>query len=879
MATSRSATKALPTGTVTFLFTDIEGSTRLLEALGDRYESLFADHCRIIRGAIAAGGGTEVNTEGDAFFAVFPAADGAVKATVEAQRGLARHEWPEGSTVRVRMGLHTGEGRLGGSDYLGIDVHRAARIAGAGNGGQVLVSDATRALVENAVPEGITLRDLGAHRLKDLARPEHIYQLQIEGLSADFAPIRTLDAHPNNLPLQLTSFVGRDAEIAVVRDLVQQERLVTLTGPGGTGKTRLALQVAAERLGDHPDGVFFVELAPITDPALVASAIAAALGIREAVGRSLEQTLREELRDKAMLVVLDNFEQVIDAAPLVGQLLATAARLRVLVTSRAVLHVQGEREYPVPPLRIPDPAELPSLEALSGYEAVTLFVERAMSIQPDFAVTNTSAAAVAEIVARLDGLPLAIELAAARTRVLTPQAILARLGSRLAFLGGGARDLPARQQTLRHAIDWSYELLAAPEQGLLRRLAVFAGGASLEAVEPICRPSELGIDVLDGLSNLVEQSLLRRGEDLEAEPRFEMLETIREYAAERLQASGEAQELAERHARHFLAVAEAAEPDLTRDPQAIARIDRDHDNFRTALRWAIDRGDSEVGFGLAFALWRFWHQRAHLAEGRDWFERILALPGAERRTLARARGLTGAAGIAYWQNDYAAAGAWYDEAESIFRELDDKPGLADALYNTASMAALAGDVPGAMDRFREGADIARQLGDDHEVMRFVGAEGYAAFMTDDFDSARSLLNESLALAQRTEDKFAIGGAHHTVGQVARMQGRLDDAAVEYRDSIRTLHELGDAASLTEPLQGLAAVLIDQGRAEVGVRLLAANAAIRERIGGGPPPEWLRLGDPLARARENLGEEAYATAWEMGKAVTVDEAVSLALSAD
>jgi len=874
---NRTLRQALPTGTVTFLFTDIEGSTKLLQALGDRYAALLADHCRIMRDAIAKGGGTEVNTEGDAFFAVFPSADRAVEATADMQRQLAAHAWPEGTTLRVRMGLHTGDGRLGGTDYVGLDVHRAARIAGAGNGGQVLISDATRALAEPDLPEGVRLRDLGAHRLKDLARPERIYQLEIAGLPSDFAPIRTLDSHPNNLPLQLTSFIGRDNEIARVRELVDQVRLVTLTGPGGTGKTRLALQVAAERLGEHVDGVFFVELAPITDPELVPSAIAAALRIREAVDRPLLETLKDDLRDKALLLVLDNFEQVADAAPVVTELLSSSPKLRVLVTSRAILHVQGEREFPVPPLRIPDPASLPSLEALSQYEAVTLFVERAMALRPDFTVTNDSVAALAEIVARLDGLPLAIELAAARTRILSPQAILARLGSRLAFLGGGARDLPARQQTLRGAIDWSYELLNPAEQVLLRRLSVFAGGASLEAIEAVCDPSALRIEALEGLTALVDQSLLRRAEASSDEPRFEMLETIREFAAEQLNASDEAARLMQQHAAHFTRVAEARAPELTRGAEAGDALSKDIDNLRAALQWALETGSLDVGFRLAHDLWRFWQQRAQLREGRSWFDRLLAAPGAEARTIARANGLTGAAGIAYWQNDYAAASTWYAEAESIFRELDDKPGLMDALYNTASMAALAGDVQQALAIFAEGEGIARALGIDEEVMRFVAAEGYGAFMTNDLAKARPLLEESLGIAEQTGDRFAIGGGHHMVAQVARLEKRYEDATDHYRQAIQALHGLGDVASMTEPLQGLAGVLIARGENERGVRLLAANTAIRERIGGGPPPEWLRLGDPLSAAREQLGAEVFDAAWLAGLALSPDEAVAEALA--
>ncbi len=777
----------LPTGTVTFLFTDIEGSTRLVQDLGDRYRDLLADHCRIIRDAILRAEGTEVGTEGDSFFAVFPSASRAIAATVEAQRALADHDWPD-----VRMGLHTGEGKLGGDNYIGIDVHRTARIAAAGHGGQVLLSESTRALVEQALPGSVRLRDLGAHRLKDLAHSEHLYQLEIEGLPAEFPALRTLDARPNNLPIELTSFVGREVEIAEVGELLDRAHLVTLTGPGGTGKTRLSVQVAAERLTRYADGAFFVELAPITDPGLVASAIGSALGVRESTDRPLIDTLKEAVREKELLLVLDNFEQVAGAAPLVTDLLSGAARLRIMVTSRALLHVHGEHEYPVPPLRVPDPASLPPLEALSHFEAVALFIDRAQAARADFTVTNESAPAVAEIVSRLDGLPLAIELAAARTKILSPTAIIGRLGSRLAFLAGGPRDLPARQQTLRHAIDWSYELLPNQEQALLRRLAAFVGGCTLEAVDAVCVPAELDLDALDGIAALVDQSLVRRDEAVHGEPRFLMLETIREYALERLAESGEAPDVRSRHARYFLEVAEAAEPELTSSPEAIDLVGHDHDNLRAALSWAIEAGDAELGLRLGFALWRFWHLRSHLREGRQWLEQVLALAGAAGRNAARAKGLTGAAGIAYWQNDYAAAGAWYEEAESILRELGDRRGLADALFNTASMAAIAGDMDMAMARFREGGAIARDIGDDRLVMQFLEAEGYGAFMVDDLATARPLLEETLEMAERLGVRFSIAGGHHTVAQVARLDGRLADAARHYRAAIEIMHELGDA---------------------------------------------------------------------------------------
>jgi predicted ATPase/class 3 adenylate cyclase len=866
--------KAFPTGTVTFLFSDIEGSTRLVQALGERYGEVLAEHCRIMRQAIGEAGGIEVGTEGDSFFAVFTSAPAAVAATAAAQRGLTAQAWPDGAEVRVRMGLHTGEGMLGGDNYMGLDVHRAARIAAAGHGGQVVISEATRSLVDRL--PGANFRDLGAHRLKDLANPEHLFQIDIAGLPSDFPALRSLDARPNNLPVQLTSFVGREAEIAAAGDLLERARLVTLTGPGGTGKTRLALQIAAEGLTSYADGAFFVELAPITDWRLVPSAIASALDVREAADRPLIEALKETLRDRQLLLVLDNCEQVADAGPFVADLLSAAPRLRVLATSRAVLHVRGEHEYEVPPLRIPDPAHLPSAEAVSQYEGVALFVERAIAARADFLVTNDSAPAIAEIVARLDGLPLAIELAAAKVKLFGPEAILGRLGSRLTFLTGGTRDLPARQQTLRQAIDWSYDLLAASESALLRRLAVFVGGCGLDSVEAVCRPGELGLGALEGVTGLIDQSLIRREEGAHGEPRFVMLETIREYASERLIESGEASELRGQHADHFLTLAEAAEPELTRSPEAIDRVDHDHDNFRAALSWMIETDSGEIGLRLGFALWRFWQQRGHLREGREWFDRLLALPSASARTAARAKGLTGAAGIAYWQNDYDAAQAWYAEAEAIIRELGDRAWLTDALYNTATVSMLRGDVATVEVKFGEGMAIARELNDEAIIARFLAAAGYLAFMGDDLAKARTLLEESLTLAERMGDRMAIAVGHHTVAQVARLDGRFEDATAHYRDALRFGQELGDAASMSEPLQGLAAVAVATGDPERGVRLLAANDAIREQLGGGPPPEWLRLGDPLADARHSLGAEAYQRAWESGRELSVDEAVALAM---
>ncbi len=455
----------LPTGTVTFLFTDIEGSTSLLQQMGESYANILTEHCQLLRTAFHAHRGHEVDTQGDAFFVAFARASDAVSAAVAAQRALATQSWPQGVAMRVRMGLHTGEPSLVSEGYVGLDVHYAARLMSAAHGWQVLLSQTTRDLVEHDLPEGVSLRDLGEHRLKDLQRPSRLYQLVIADLPAEFPPLKTLDVCFNNLPVQFTQLIGREQQIAAVQHLLHREdvRLVTLTGPGGTGKTRLGLQVAAELCDLFTDGVYFVNLAPISDAEFVVPTIAQTLGLREVAGQSLPERLQEELHQKQLLLVLDNFEQVVSAAPQLVDLLATCPRLKLLVTSREVLHVWAEHEFAMPPLAVPDPTHPPELAALPHYEAVTLFIERAQAVKSDFQVTDANARAVAEICMRLDGLPLAIELAAARVKLFTPQALLSRLEQRLQVLTSGARDAPIRQQSLRNTIAWSYELLHAQE--------------------------------------------------------------------------------------------------------------------------------------------------------------------------------------------------------------------------------------------------------------------------------------------------------------------------------------------------------------------------------------------------------------------------------
>jgi len=532
----------LPAGTLTLLFTDMEGSTRLLQQVGEHYAALLQESRRLLRTAFGQWHGQEVDTQGDAFFVVFARASDAVCATVDIQRALAAHSWPQDAVVQVRIGLHTGEPRRSAEGYVGLDVHHAARIMGAGHGGQILLSQATSVLVEQSLPEGVQLQDLGEHRLKDLRRPSRLFQLVVAGLPTAFPPLHTLDSHPNNLPIEPTLFIGREREVAALSRLLARSdvRLLTLTGPGGVGKTRLALQVAAEVSDGYADGVFVVPLAPLTDPEQVMEAIAQVLSIPDVSGPSLLGQVQRALKSKQMLLVLDNFEQVASAALMVAELLATCPSLKIVVTSRVALHVRAEREFAVPPLALPDLKRLPDLVTLSQYEAVALFIERAQAVKADFQVTNATAPAVAGICARLDGLPLAIELAAARAKYSPPQMLLARLEQGLSVLSGGARDLPARQQTLRAAIAWSYELLSQQEQLLFRRLAVFVDGWHWPAAEQVCRAAGgLAGDILEGLESLMDKSLLRQEGQDDGEPRWWMLQTLREFGLEVLARAGE----------------------------------------------------------------------------------------------------------------------------------------------------------------------------------------------------------------------------------------------------------------------------------------------------------------------------------------------------
>jgi predicted ATPase/class 3 adenylate cyclase len=875
-------------GTSTFLFTDIEGSTRLIQALGERYPALLDEHRALITEAVEAAGGRIFGSEGDALFCAFPSATGALNAAANAQRSLAEHSWPEGAEIRVRIGIHSGEALLTGGDYVGLALHQVARVAAAAHGGQVLVSEATRRLAV-PLPTGLELRDLGERRLKDLAAPERLHQLVGSGLADKFPPLRTLDTKQNNLPVQLTSFVGRD-ELAVARNALAGARLLSLTGPGGTGKTRLALQLAAEASDDFPEGVFFVALDSVRDSKLVPAVIGSTLGL--AMGGSVDplDALVDHLREKHVLLVLDNFEQIVDAATDVARLLREAPLTKFIVTTRIVLRIYGEQEFPVPPLGLP-PVSSTALtaEEATRFEAIRLFVERAMAVQPSFTLTDENAPLITEIVQRLDGLPLAIELAAARTRVLPVSAIRARLGQHLSLLTGGARDLPERQQTLRGAIDWSYELLEEPDRRLFERFSVHAGGAFLTEADTVCGPSdELGEDVLDGLSSLAEKSLVKPGLNGNEDPRFAMLATIRDYAHERLAASAEYDELARRHANAYLALIEGVASELTgrRARELTDRLETDHDNLRVALDWAVERG--EVAYCLRFiiAVWRFWQTRGHLNEARQRVDAILSIPGVDDQPAELlSRALAAGGGITYWQGDTRAAHAYYTRALEVARTTGDKRLVAESLYNLG-FAPIDLEHP-SQEGFAAGKEVVeeslalyREIGDLKGIAdaSWGLSIGVAAAGRGDTAEAIRYGEDALRIYRQLDDPFGTGWASYMIGSLRVRNDPPEEVEPYFREALAIFAQARDQSGILLLLAAYSVLADRAGQTERFYRLGGSIERLREESGAGlidVPVDFLDYAIP-----ERPTDDADAMRlWEEGRRLSTEEAITSALGDD
>ncbi len=863
--------RGLPTGTVTFLFTDVEGSTDLLQRLGDRrYQDLLETYGGVLRAVFEERGGTQVDERGEEFFFVFQRAKEAVTAAVEAQRRVIALTSPEAPSLRYRIGLHTGEPISTGILYVGIDVHRAARICAAGHGGQILLSQTTTDLTRSELPPQTELRELGEHRLKDLQRPERLYQVIVPDLPSVFPPLRSLSAIPNNLPIQLTSFIGRQREIGEIKRQLARHRLLTLTGIGGGGKTRLALQVAADFVETFAHGVWLADLAALTSPELVVPTIAAAVGAREQPGRSMFETLTDHLRDKAVLLVLDNCEHLINVcAGVAYELLRRCPGLRILATSREPLGVMGELIFAVPPLDLPNLASLTSTEQLTTFEAVQLFVERAILAQPDFTLTERNAPAAARIVAQLDGIPLAIELAAVLTKPLSVAEIAVRLRDRFRLLTGGSRTDATRHQTLKAAMDWSYELLTSAEQTLLRRLSVFRGGFTAEAVEGVCAPGAEPQEPFALLTRLIEKSLVMR-DPLEDLTRYRLLETVREYAHHRLEESGEEPVIRLQHRDWYLALAERPGSELKVHNEVwFDRLEAEHDNLRAAFEFSLTTDDAEVALRLGTALWRFWHIRGYWTEGRQRLEAALsvatqAAPGlrakalhaagmlAQRqgdyeratalsreslslqRTLGEVHGiatsLTTLGNIAYIQGNYTSAWELHEESLRYGREAENKLDIAGSLHNLALVADHRGDYQRATALGRESLELFRQVGDKHGVASTLHLLGLLASDQADYAAARALSEESLAIHRELGHKMGIAAALSNLGLVARERGDYETARALYEESLAIRRELGQKQGIAELLRSLGRVAWREGDRGRAASLFKESLAMSKGLG-------------------------------------------------
>lgn len=862
---------SIPTGTVTFLFTDIEGSTKLWQQYPDQMKANLARHDALLRTAIEQNDGYVFKTVGDAFCAAFPTGLEGVQAAIDAQKLLAGENWGE-CVIKVRMGLHTGDAEQRDNDYFGNTLNRVARLSAAGHGGQTLLSLATQELVQNQLPDGATLADFGERRLKDLIRPEHIYQLNIPGLPADFAPLKTLDIFRTNLPGQLTSFIGREKEIADVKKLLGENRLVTLTGVGGTGKTRLSLQIASTLLDEFPGGAWFVELASITNPDVVPQAVTSTLELYELVGRDHAEALANFLEKREVLLILDNCEHLLlPCAQLAGRLLQRCTRLKIIATSREPLGITGETIWSVPSFSTPQQTNPLTPKSLRQFDAVKLFIDRARAVQPGFDLTDSNAQAVAQICTRLDGIPLALELAAARVRGMSVEQIASRLDSRFRLLTGGSRTALPRQQTLSALVDWSYNLLSEPEKLLFQRLAVFSGPFTLETAEQVCSGEEIGeFDILDLLQRLMDKSLVLR-EEHHNETFYRLLETIRQYGREKLLASDMAEEITNRHAACFLKIAIQSDVKLRSHNQLawFHRLGVLRDNLRAALAWLIETGQTSNAFTFATKLDWVWFMHAEHSEGRQWLERVLEMPDTEPYRPERTRALTELGFHTWLQISSAKAQPIAEKALSAARAHNDRWNLAFALAIMALVQEGLGNWPASHALSLESMEIFKELGDRWNTI-------HATFIhsRDEAD-----LRETAAAFHEIGDDHMQFPLLLTLSYHMLNQNRPEETRQVLRDGLLVAQEFNNKMSIALILSNFSEFDQINLRPERAVSLAWAARNIYDQIGA-----WgehtsrtdAELEKWAAPIREKLGESIFNLAVERGSSMSLEQTIEFAL---
>jgi predicted ATPase/class 3 adenylate cyclase len=864
---------SLPSGTVTFLFTDIEGSTKLAQKHPDIWEKVRDRHHAILQSSVAVHRGYVFQIIGDAFCVAFHTANDALFAALDAQRGVQHEDWGE-TPIKVRMGLHTGSAEYIGSDYRGyLTMAKVQRVMSVAYGGQVLLSNTTADLLHNELPKGIMLCDMKEHHLKGLPDPEHLWQMIAPDLQKDFPPLQSLQEIPNNLPVQLTSFIGREKEVEQVRNRLEKNHLITLTGSGGVGKTRLSLQVASQLLNEYPHGVWLVELAPVTDPLLIPQTVCSVLNITPQGNTPALDLLVEYLRSKKILLVVDNCEHLINAsAQLCDSVLHACPSVRIIASSREALGINGENAYRVPSLSLPRPTD--RLSAMEGSEAVKLFLERAIMVQPDFELTQSNAPAVAHICLRLDGIALAIELAASRVKILQVEQIASRLDDVFRLLTGGSRTALPRQQTLRALIDWSYNLLSEEEQTALRRLSVFIGGWTLEAAETVCDNS----DFFDLLTHLVDKSLVAVDREHGEEARYYLLETIRQYARDKLLESAETEPVRARHLDFFLSFAVEAYSRMDGSEQTnwMKRLVTEQDNLRSAMDWALESGRAPSGMRLGAALQFFWYGRGYWREGRERLERLLARPEASEHTTTRASALWVAGFLAHWSGDSETAQLLLEESQTISLELGaaGNPTLARARFSLA-VNTIDRDKAMAQRLLEENLLLAREIDDLWVIGWTFFFQGDFALRRGEYALARAFFNDSLAQFRIMGNQWSAASAQKSLGVVLYVLEDYSAARSQFEGVLPIYHEVGDIFSTAQALENLGYVAYQQGVYEEAVTFFKESLALfrelerKDAIAGLLGNLGIAFGQQGDRARAAaLLSEALPLSLEVGNAYII-----------